>query len=128
MRKVSLPSTSLVTCRVLNDLPSRTVSTTWVVWDPGLVGRKKYPWRECTSRPAGTVCIAAFNAWPTTMPPNTRPCTHHFGQVVTNVAFPSALRPEARAVRESTSSATVAGTSSASSASSSSTKGSAGRP
>ena len=69
--------------------------------------------------------MAAFSAWATTMPPKTRPCSHHFGLVVVKVGLPWASGPASRAVMESTSSATVAGTTSASSASSSATGGSA---
>ncbi len=64
--------------------------------------------------------MAALSAWATTMPPKTRPWTHHSGLVVVKVGLPAASGPASRAVTASTSSATVAGTTSASSASSSS--------
>ncbi len=41
MRKVSLPSIALTTARVLNERPSRTLSTVWTVRACDPVGRRK---------------------------------------------------------------------------------------
>ena len=36
--------------------------------------------------------MAAFSAWATTMPPKTRPWTHHSGLVVVKVGLPCGVR------------------------------------